>query len=140
MDKHESYVSLETAQLLKKAGFDWGVSSYYMMDENAEKYGKICFYTQGGEPGHNDCNSFYGDATISAPTLAIAQKWLMEVKGYEVYALRDNKDSNFYFFAETQESEYGDRKWIECDDYGDTYEESLEDGIKKCLTLIISKR
>ena len=129
---HECYVSLEVAKLLKEAGFDWSCREYYptnFMTNRYEEYEK--------------------------PTLDVAQKWLREVKRifihvsvYAVYAVIEQEyeitDSDkFSVWAETwdSQSEFWN-KWtsiFEINDFN-TYEEALEAGIKKCLTILLEEK
>lgn len=69
-ENHNEYVSLDIAKLLKKAGFDWAVEDYY--SHNFQNH-TINF------ANHNAV----GDE-FSAPTLAVAQRWLREIKGVQV--------------------------------------------------------
>ena len=127
MNTHETYVSLETAQLLKEAGFDWDCLGVWVE-------GKFSIWY---EPKSNVW--WKGQKEVySASTLAVAQKWLREVKNIQIIA----------------SSLAGSKKWtplitkdfllLHEDISGvalthenfDTYEEALEAGINKCLTLL----
>ena len=87
---HQSFVMLETAKLLKQAGFDWEVMSYYQEGtlmssgeprelDNREIHGIL---------EEKDYNHFYEREDrknwkkdreyFSCPTLAVAQRWLRE--------------------------------------------------------------
>ena len=61
--KHEYYVSLEVAKLLKEAGFDWEVEYVY-------NFGKLIRSVAHPVLGNE----------LAAPTLDVAQRWLREVK------------------------------------------------------------
>ena len=125
---HETYVSLEIAELLKEAGFDWKCEHPYfngIFDENSY------------EP-----NNFL-DATyqIAAPTLEIAQRWLREVKDIDVYIFptTNNKRGCVY---EWGIKTFGRALWVEGQPYTnqyETYEEALEVGIKKAIEIILDK-
>ena len=105
----ESYVSFETAKLLKEKWFDkdW-------VDGSVEKY-------------------LNGTEGYSLPTLAIAMKWLREVHHIfiqiELYSKYD--DYNFEIFQNTH------RLWIEERTIYSTYTETVEMGIKYCLEHLI---
>lgn len=133
-DIHESYVSLETAKLLKYAGFNWPVYSYYCMDELMEKYKQLCFYSQGGDIGHNDCNNFYTgylkDKLLSAPSLAVAQKWLREVRHLHVDALPENDEFTDWLYC-IYTSDYTKNEGAVSGYH--SYEEALDAGIKHAL-------
>lgn len=154
MNTHESYVSLETAKLLKQAGFDWEVNHYYLT-QNGKTEAKSDFR----HPAQNynesmatmDSKSFEFEV-CSCPTLEVAQRWLREVKRVfihvSVYAVTEQgpeiTDSDkFSVYADTwdSQSEFWN-KWtslFEIDDFN-TYEEAQEAGIKKVLELILEKR
>ena len=92
MNTHETFVSLETARLLKGAGFDWECRKCYnhgvMFDMESDEIRKQC-------PQHSQWD-------ILAPTLAVAQRWLREVKGYilEITAVRKNPDDVYKTYIE----------------------------------------
>lgn len=73
MNTRETYVSLEVAKLLKKAGFDWYCLLRYWADT-----GKTEWF------GNSMIVNPYGDDTIPCPTLSVAQKWLREVKNIHI--------------------------------------------------------
>lgn len=127
MNTHETYVSLETAQLLKKAGFDW--ECRYGFDEKRT----ICrgvFNTINWNDGKTLC--------CSRPELHIAQKWLREVKNMNIEVSYDKERNwNFACVFNMDEDITYDNYFYE--KYFDTYESALEAGIKKCLTLILEK-
>lgn len=113
---HEVHVSLDTAILLKQAGFNWGCSR------------NSIFYP---EDGFEDCSEGY-----YAPRLDLAQKWLREVKNIYLYAYPDfvrGSDINPVWQIKYK---YKIEYWS---GYYDTYEEALEAGIKKALELILEK-
>lgn len=72
--------TFEQAKALKDAGFDWACSDHY--NNNGHSY-------------ITDMLSNFNDDTdtISRPTVALALKWLREVKGVHVTAVVDNSDS-----------------------------------------------
>ena len=126
MNTHETYVSLEVAMLLKQAGFDWNTYNGY--NENG-KFADKC----RNLIDWNDFDDFY-----SAPPLAVAQRWLREVKGYilEITAVRQNPDDVYKTYIGYWYNIFEEGK---CGHY-DTYEEALEAGIKKVLEIILEKR
>lgn len=75
----EEFVTLETAKLLKAAGFKEDVSSFYEL-----------VYKGGSGPEYEidesyDAQNYNTDVySISAPTQSIAQKWLRETKNLHV--------------------------------------------------------
>ena len=133
---HECYVSLEVAKLLKEAGFDWEVQSYY--SKLSRKQGRLlwlpcgCMYKENINTNKN---------RYSAPTLDVAQRWLREVKDIDVYIFptTNNKRGCVY---EWGIKTFGRALWVEGQPYTnqyETYEEAQEAGIKKALELILEK-
>ena len=117
MNTHESYVSLEVAKLLKEAGFDWEVN-YYFRDNNEKLIPKEVIHC-------------FNNQLTKASTLAVVQKWLREIKGYElwVYPFSTHYRFSFYGYLGNEDN----------DTNFDTYEEALEVGIKKCLEIILKE-
>ena len=118
---HEHCVSLEVAKLLKEAGFDWEIKTFYFM-------GQIGETMLGDAKNHNFSNQF-----ISAPTLAVAQQWLREVKNVDVFAYRNEPKDKFESIVSFN------KKWSTTGMCINTYEEALEAGIKKALEIILEK-
>ena len=124
MNTHESYVSLETAKMLKEAGFDWPCIYGY------DAKGKTCYPYDYRYTPWNDGTTL----CCSQPTLAVAQRWLREVKGYSIYVIPggykyyvlDNNDSCGYGSTYTLNSTL-------------KYEEALEAGIQKCLRILLEE-
>ena len=115
---HEYYVSSEIAKLLKEAGFDWEIKTFYFM-------GQIGETMLGDAKNHNFSNQF-----ISAPTLAVAQQWLREVKNVDVFAYRNEPKDKFESIVSFN------KKWSTTGMCINTYEEALETAIKKVLEII----
>ena len=118
---HEYYVSLEVAKLLKEAGFDWEIKTFYFMDQLGETM-------LGDAKNHNFSNQF-----ISAPTLEVAQRWLREVKNIDVFAYRNEPKDKFESIVSFN------KNWSTTGMCINTYEEALEAGIKKALEIILEK-
>ena len=116
---HECYVSLEVAKLLKEAGFDWEIKTFYFMGQLGETM-------LGDAKNHNFSNQF-----ISAPTLEVAQRWLREVKNIDVFAYRNEPKDKFESIVSFN------KKWSTTGMCINTYEEALETSIKKALEIII---
>ena len=133
---HECYVSLEVAKLLKEAGFDWEVQSYY--SKLARKQGRLLWLTCGCKYKEN---ININQNRYSAPTLDVAQRWLREVKNIQIIAspLAGSKNwtpliaKDFWLLHE------GISGIALTPENFDTYEEALEAGIKKALELILKK-
>ena len=140
---HEHYVSLEVANLLKEAGFDW--PTHYSYD--------LYLYSTEGEMRVIDgfasiCNEHNNFASM--PTLEIAQRWLREEKSiYIGITAIENKRAVTNSDGWTFHYEYG-KPTFDCDikdercedmctlyDSFDTYEEAQEAGIMKALEIIL---
>lgn len=147
---HEYYVSPEVAELLKEAGFDWEVMSFYTNDitegcESEYELRLVKFDNWNGK------NKTWCDL-VSAPTLDVAQRWLREVKGiYIGIVALENKRSVTNGDGCTFHYKYG-KPTFDCDIQNErcetistldnsfnTYEEAQEAGIKKALELILEK-
>ena len=121
---HECYVSIEVAKLLKEAGFDWEIKTFYFMDQLGETM-------LGDAKNHNFSNQF-----ISAPTLEVAQRWLMEEKNLILLiditpSYCNGKPMGYKFVIHVSCGNHILGEWK------DTYEEAQEAGIKKALEIII---
>ena len=148
---HESYVSLEIAKLLKQAGFTWLCGSLYGLDvrykgksiDEDKEYslkaagkGKEIKYVDGGlvyNFNNTNDDSFGG---YSRPTHAVAQRWLREVKKVDVLV---EKRFCAYVYSLSNIDDNTNNVIPEMSVGYDTYEQALEAGIKKCLTLILEK-
>ncbi|EXZ16684.1 hypothetical protein M067_4946 [Bacteroides fragilis str. J-143-4] len=121
----EELVTLDTAKLLKEKGFDEPCSIAINI-EDGRKYIS------------NRTNSEMPRKVCTQPTQSIAHKWLRETKnihicvyncacgyGYEIY----KADNGTHIASSTYKGTNDGGKW-------NTYEESLEAGIKECLKLI----
>lgn len=131
---HEYYVSSEVAKLLEKAGFDWKCRKCYnkgvLFDMEPDE-----IRTQ--TPQHSSYD-------VLAPTLDVAQRWLREVKGIEVYAhvfydSREMLDELDVYVYEVNHITKHIEDYISSYDIYHTYEEAQESGIKKVLEIILEK-
>ena len=131
---NEYYVSSEIAKLLEKAGFDWKCRKCYnkgvLFDMEPDE-----IRTQ--TPQHSSYD-------VLAPTLEVAQRWLREVKGVEVYAhvfydSREMIDESDVYVYEVNHITKHIEDYISSYDIYHTYEESQEAGIKKVLEIILEK-
>ena len=123
---HECYVSLEIANLLKEAGFNWACRGYFDDTE---------FHPNGSV----ECTNYNSSTCkyLKVPVLEVAQKWLREIKGIFICTTPEIKDYqatwNFYICDEQG-------LFYENEDCFLTYEEAQEIGIKKALELILEKK
>ena len=124
----ESYVSFETAKMLKDVGFDVPCISQYMQNG---------FRWNGGSLKKVNSNEY--ESVFSCPTQALAAKWLREVHRIVVDATftPPSTDGNAwkYFIGEMDDmvwnGDYGPS-----DEFYETYEEALEAGLQKAIKLI----
>ncbi len=120
---HEEYVSLDIAKLLKKAGFEWKVEDYY----------------SHGFLHHTIIHTNYNSVSdqYSAPTLAVAQRWLRERKGTQVSTsnecMSNGTPCSWGVFFDS--GRFDDSECVNL--VFDSYEEALEYGIMECLLQII---
>ena len=122
---HEYFVSLEIAKLLKEVGFDWECKTYY--DTSLYRDEIII------EDELRDYNFMNGSIIFSAPTLAVAQRWLRETQKYQVAVLPNGLKGYAtlcFLYKEPITQPF---------EHYSTYEEALEVGIKKVLELILEK-
>lgn len=127
----ESYVSFDTAKLLKEAGFD-----------------VPCFnqYTERGTIWHYDCpeNFNKSQCETSCPTQALAARWLREVNGIHVSSNifmdsandADGKTVDEWTFWSYDLFDNSGRIIEESDDRYDSYEQALEAGLQEAIKLI----
>lgn len=132
----ESYVSFETARLLKEAGFDVECYWFYINDGSADT-GIVVLSTSPRD--HN-----MGTGFLSRPTLALAARWLREVHGIhasiDIFMDSENdadgKTVDEWTFWSWSLFDSSGRIINISDDRYDTYEEALEGGLKYGLKLI----
>lgn len=130
----ESYVSFDTARMLKEAGFDVPTRKYYEVDDDGEA-------TRLFDHGTYDHNRF-GYKNYSCPTQALAARWLREVHGIHIYAIQTNLP---FTAPQTTKWEWGyiidmvddpNSDVTACDMYFDCYESAFEIGLQEAIKLI----
>ena len=127
----ESYVSFDTARMLKEAGFEANLKTMYVEEEKDE----WAFWDSGAK--RSDYNYF--DDTIACPTQALAARWLREVHRIVVDAnfIPPSTDGNawIYFIGEMDDMVWsGD--YVPSDEFYETYEVALEAGLQEAIKLI----
>lgn len=129
----ESYVSFDTAKLLKEAGFDVPCNSYYELEDSE--------VVRKDSIGSSDYNA-YEDTVCSRPTHALAARWLREVHDTFVKMERvgsfDGKEFRLYWSFSIISVSTACLKSISGGRY-DGYEEALEVGIVQVLERIIEE-
>lgn len=134
---NEDFVTYETAQALKRAGFDWPCKHYYTK-ENAKDKNMWLIFTLCDVGDFNRENKIRRNLGIcSAPTLAQAQKWLRK-RGLcvSVFPSPFSEDiDGEYAYKVYQFMDYGE--WNDpCAEYAKDYESALSAGIEAALKLI----
>lgn len=125
----EDYVSFETAKLLKEKGFDVPTTTLY--NQNGD-FGLCEGFTNGMKTLCNtDLTKYYHSDFISAPSQAMAMRWLREDKKRIINAWFDGYD----YQSEVGKPE--DEIFTLIGDEFKTYEEACEAAIKYCLTNLI---
>lgn len=118
----EEYVSFETAQMLKEAGFEYNGEYFY------DKHGNV-------EPG-----LYAEDDNYPRPTQSFAARWIREVHGLHVYAkITYNYIMNKYPWGYWVQRVSCDTI-IDFDTEFDSPESAMEAGILFSLKLIINKQ
>ena len=80
-DRQLPIVNFAQAVVLKELGFDLECNAWYYSFEDTSKLenGEL---VESHLKNHNDCEKdCYGGVKVSAPTVALALKWLRDVKG-----------------------------------------------------------
>lgn len=131
----ESYVSLDTAKLLKEAGFDVPCRGVYVTDRT----GYYEFREYDNKQTKDDLCWNTGDGfqyEYLAPTQALAARWLREVHKLHVFAKRiyEYALDKFSWGYYIQSSNYEYCKNFEIG--FDKYEQALEAGLQEAIKLI----
>ena len=117
---YNDYVDIKTAKLLKEAGFDWVGHHYYNVEEGHDYVEHVGLFPSNW----NDV-----DGRLSAPTLAVAQKWLREHGNWIVSVCFDAESYVLDIFQDYL-------CYLPYREYED-YNEALSDGIYQCLQFYI---
>lgn len=126
----EEIVTLETAELLKAAGFEEKVRIFY---ESVGIKGDFELFESYKAQNYNaNVSSF------SATTLYIAQKWLRETKNLHIPIIRNACGYSYDICKADNGTHIAEGVFKGPNDGGqwDTYEEALEAGIFEALKLI----
>lgn len=151
----EKLINLRTAKLAKEKGFN-EYSTYFYTEENG-----LCTIDIGGKvlsilnsngciiKNHYDCNGnfwykeldngeieYYEPIKYFAPTQSLLQKWLRENYGSNVISNVNGELSWMYTIQSLYPHEKYGGKYIISSKTFNTYEEALEEGLKKALNLI----
>lgn len=111
----DQLISRPTAELAKEKGFNWPVKSFYKADGQDEPASIKCIATDYNKMPH-----------VSAPTQSLLQKWLREKHLIYIVVRKSTKDWWMWCIQDHVQESYR----------LNSYEEALEEGLKKALTLI----
>ncbi|WP_368122035.1 hypothetical protein [Bacteroides thetaiotaomicron] len=126
----EQLITLETAKLLKVAGFKEDVKIFY--ESVGTEGGFELFESYKAQNYNTNVYSF------SATTLFIAQKWLRETKNMHIAIIRNACGYGYDISKADNGTHIADGIFDGPNDGGqwDTYEEALETGIQEALKLL----
>lgn len=130
---HEVCVSLETAKMLQKVGFDWECECAILPASLMAD--KAYHYNHNGSHNYNNKEA-YPFEIYSAPSLDAAQRWLREVHHLHITIFSSSQESWMFRITKPHQK-------LEDGVYGGdfyTYEEAQEAGIKKCLTILLEEK
>ena len=118
----ESYVSFETAKMLKEAGFDVPCTSNYMTSKSS----------------WNDlqrANFNASETTYSRPTQALAARWLREMYNVAIYSFYDTDMEQWFYVVDAFTKNPVINVFQSGSEYDD-YESSFEAGLREAIKLI----
>ena len=118
----EQFVSFDTAELLKEAGFEANLKTRYVEEEKDE----WAFWDSGTK--RSDYNYF--DDTIACPTQALAARWLREVHNIDVMVDVYNRD---YYVCNVYKNKH---LMIIRNMVTSSFEKALEEGLCEAIKLI----
>ena len=130
----ESYVSFDTAKLLKEAGFDVPCSGVYVTDrtgyyefreyDNKQTKDDLCWNAEDGF-----------QYEYLAPTQALADKWLREMYNVAIYSLYDDDMEQWFYVIDAFAKNPVINGFQSGSEYDD-YESAFEDGLREAIKLI----
>ena len=130
----ESYVSFNTAKLLKEAGFNVPCMGVYVTDrtgyyefreyDNKQTKDDLCWNTEDGF-----------QYEYLAPTQALADKWLREMYNVAIYSLYDDDMEQWFYVIDAFAKNPVINGFQSGSEYDD-YESAFEDGLREAIKLI----
>lgn len=130
----ESYVSFNTAKLLKEAGFDVPCRGIY----RAYRIGTSVFHEYDRKSAKDDLcrNAVDGfQYEYLAPTQALAARWLREVYNVAIYSLYDDDMEQWFYVVDAFTKNPVINGFQSGSEYDD-YESAFEDGLREAIKLI----
>ena len=128
---HEQFITPEIARLANQAGFDWECRYYTSID------GDII------DTANMPMDEFDLTKLYKCPTQSVLQRWLREVKNclvmVEPFVHNLDKDNIYYSY---NWATYVNGERNSGSDYDNTriYEAAFDNGLRRCLTLLIEKQ
>ena len=129
----ESYVSFNTAKMLKETGFDIPCRGLYVTDrtgyyefreyDNKQTKDDLCWNTEDGF-----------QYEYLAPTQALAARWLREVHNIDITVDVYNRD---YYCCNVYQNKH---LMLIKNIVNENYDEVLKDGLREALRIIIKKK
>ena len=130
----ESYVSFDTAKLLKEVGFDIPCRGIYVTDrtgyyefreyDNKQTTNDLCWDSEDGF-----------QYEYLAPTQALADKWLREVYNVAIYSLYDDDMEQWFYVVDAFTKNPVINGFQSGSEYDD-YESAFEDGLREAIKLV----
>ena len=130
----ESYVSFDTARMLKEAGFDLPCRGIY----RAYRIGTSVFHEYDRKSAKDDLcrNAVDGfQYEYLAPTQALAARWLREVYNVAIYSLYDDDMEQWFYVVDAFTKNPVINGFQSGSEYDD-YESAFEDGLREAIKLI----
>ena len=122
----ESYVTFETAKLLKKAGFDCPVHKYFHRPRFSSKTEER--FDMSPWNANEEARS------VSRPTQALAARWIRDA--HKLHIVCETLKNGGWFYCITKLNPYEDNFVISKSNMY-SFEESLEAALREALQLII---
>lgn len=130
-DMEEQYVTIGTAMLLQKAGFDTPCFVYWYYDrEKHERYQRIATIKT-----NYNTDDWWAYGAYSCPSQAVAARWLREKHRLHVFATRLEKGEQWFYAI----ADFTYSRVVPMGELFDSYKEAMESGIKNAATVIISE-
>lgn len=131
----EELVSLETAKLARKKGFNLNSHAWYGCDEPASGGEGNQLFLRDHERWTNfgkEDSPQEGTMIYSAPTQTLLQRWLRDEHFIDIFIIDSIKEECYDWEIRIADVEMK----IECDQYFYNYETALEAGLIKALKLL----
>ena len=130
----ESYVSFDTARMLKEAGFDVPCRGVYVTD-------RIGYYEFRENDNKKTADDLWRNTRDGfqyeylAPTQALAARWLREVYNVAIYSLYDEDMDQWFYVVDAFAKNPVINGFQSGSEYDD-YESAFEDGLREAIKLI----